>query len=191
MIKYIFSTLLISLIGWSLFIAINEWMPKELDKVYLHVIHIPSILFIIMSWIIAEKLLNSNQTSSKKSVIKAEHDETNLNNILLNIESKDNKKIEEAYNSISSLGGIFEKFRQTRLNGESHQDFAYRFEKHYAVRSHELNERASHLSFVSTVLPMLGMVGTLVGLMMMASGLENSDSITSQEGLKTEMQFFS
>lgn len=168
--------------------------PQDFKNIPSALLDIPSLLFILFGWFVAEKLLDSNKpeviNDSKEQYLALKQADTDLEVMLDQIKSKDPQKMNVVYQKLHDafnpyLVALAEHKRQGRIA----EDFEFEVIGRTRNAIHAIEERIQHLSFVASVLPMLGMVGTLVGLMVMAfqfthktGGAMNAQAINANFG---------
>lgn len=185
---YILAFLVISFFGYVLLIdktlffhelfVLQEHIDRDLK---LSVLHLPSLLFILISWFVAHWLLDSNKAeyeANPKICYKAlKQANLDMERFIEELKKQDISATQTVYEKLNSHENLLVNiFVELKKNGKLPEDFEFEIVRFARDSIHHLEERIQHVSFVSTVLPMLGMVGTLGGLMLMATQFSNTQS---------------
>lgn len=178
--KYIFSLAVLCLAGFYLLIDDSGLLaqigvPKE---TIFTVIHVPSLLFILCSWFIAELFLDSNKPERKsgfdKIYTQLKKDNSTFAEVTGLLMSENLSSKNKGYSKVhKEESPLVKAFVMHKNQGLLKDDFEFEISKVTRDAMHEIEERIQHANFVSSVLPMLGMVGTLIGLMLMAVDFQN------------------
>lgn len=169
---------------------LQDYITKELK---LGVVHIPSFIFILVSWIVSYWLLDSNKTdtdTNTESVYKnlklANYE---MERALEALKKHQIKETQHAYKVITSQeNAVLKGFIDFKSQGKLLEDYELELIRLSRDAIHKLEERIQHLSFVATVLPMLGMVGTLAGLMLMATQFSNTDGGEASNAMQNNFE---
>lgn len=145
---------------------------KEVTSVGFALLDFPSILFIMIGWGIVELLLNSNKTDvpndTQQQYLALKETENSLTTMIEQIKSQNSEQMNLVYQQlIDSSNPYIHALVKHKKQGMITEDFELEIINKIRNTIHFIEERIQHLSFVSSVLPMFGMVGTLVGLMVM------------------------
>jgi len=132
--------------------------------------HLPSLVFIILSALFLHASVNSKTTKaamSHKRARKTFHEAIEIFSLSNETRANDFIESENAY---------CKDIKKVILNGGIEEDIEMIVQKHVSSITTSYEKLISEYGYISTVLPMLGMVGTITGLLQMfaiSDGVDN------------------
>jgi len=158
-------------------LATTSWHNLDAKNSFLvlhyGIFHLPSIAYIISSAILLHLSVSSavgNVDGSKKSM-ENEIEEA------IEILNDPNKNVKQVANSTNSF---IQEIRTILLNGAIEEDMELVVEKRVSQLTAVYEKLISEYSYIATILPMLGMLGTITGLLQMFAVSDGIDNIAQK-----------
>lgn len=181
--KYFLSIVILAIYGVTIIYpyyltSIVKVMDSKNDFFILHygIIHYPSVLFIMLSTIFLHWSVKSETDKLSVSHKKIKNDLENA------IETLDLKDLDHEKFKVSE-NPFCKDIKYILLNGGIEEDIELTIKKHISSIGTSYERLINEYGYIATILPMLGMIGTITGLLQMfaiGNGVDNfSDKLAS------------
>jgi|GEM_PF-5345816 len=151
-----------------------SWLPTSLNEMHYGIIHPSSLLFIVMTALV---LFFSIDTDIQKAHEEHQKDESSIKETVATLENyfEDQIMLEELMQKAQN-NKIISKMVHLIYYGVSEDDLSLSVDKIFTHISSKYVKLKSEYEYIATVLPIIGMVGTIAGLLIMfaaPSGIED------------------